>query len=137
MSKNIRYIHFGERCHPLIIINMMLKINIKTLFQLGIFPFNTIVNILEDGIFDDIMNPQYLRLMHDEHGNIKYNNLKVHQVDKLNNYCHSNTIISNSKYDKLLLVHDYGCEEDTIINYNFIQNSHKLKQQNFYENIQN
>jgi len=135
MSKDIRYVDFGERCHPLIIINMMLNINTKTLFQLGIYPFNTIVKILEDGTFDDSMNPQYLRLNHDEHGNIKYNNLKVLELDKLNNYCHSNTIISNSKYDGLMLVHDYGCEEDTIINYNFIQNSHKLKQQNFYENI--
>jgi hypothetical protein len=82
MSKDIRYVDFGERCHPLIIINMMLNINTKTLFQLGIYPFNTIVKILEDGTFDDSMNPQYLRLNHDEHGNIKYNNLKVLELTK-------------------------------------------------------
>jgi len=135
MTKSIKYVHFGERCQPLIIINMMLNINVKTLFQLGIYPFNTIVKILEDETFDDIMNPQYLKLMYNEEGDIKYNELKYLEVDKLNNYCHVNTIISNSKYDKLLLVHDYGCEEDTIVNYNFIQKSHKLKQANFYEYI--
>ena len=77
MSKNIRYLHFGERCHPIVIINMLLKINVKTMFQLGIYPFNTIVKILEDGTFDDIMNPQYLRLMTtlpDGSNEIKYNN---------------------------------------------------------------
>ena len=135
---SIRYLHFGERCHPLLIINMMLNINIKTLFQLGVYPFNTIVKILEDETFDDIINPQYLRLMNmlpDGSFEIKYNQVKFLENDKINNYCHNNTNISNIKYDKLMLVHDYGCEEDTIINYNFIQKSHKLKQANFYEYI--
>lgn len=128
MSRNIRYLHFGERCHPIIIINIILNIKIKTLFQLGIYPFNTIVKILEDETFHDIMNPKYLK-------SDNYSELKYLQEDKLNNYCHNNTLLSNTKYNGLTLVHDYGCEEDTIINYNFIQNSHKLKQQNFYENI--
>jgi hypothetical protein len=136
--QNIKYIHFGERCHPIVIINMLLNINIKTLFQLGVYPFNAIVKILEDETFDDIMKPQHLSLMTslpDGSNIVKYNELKVLEVDKINNYCHGNTIISNSKYDKILLVHDYGCEEDTIVNYNFIQKSHKLKQKNFYEYI--
>jgi hypothetical protein len=114
---------------------MMLNIKIKTLFQLGIFPFNTIVQILEDETFDDIIDPQYLRLMNNEHGSVKYDKLKYLEVDKMSNYCHVNTIISNIKYDKLLLMHDYGCEKDVIINYHFIQKSHKLKQANFYEYI--
>jgi hypothetical protein len=138
MTKNIRYLHFGERCHPIVIINMLLNINIKTLFQLGVYPFNTIVRILEDETFDDIMKPKYLRIMltlPDGSNIVKYDELKVLKEDKINNYCHANTLLSNIKYDKMLLVHDYGCEEDTIVNYNFIQKSHKLKQKNFYEYI--
>ena len=136
MSKNIRYLHFGERCHPLIIINMMLNINTKTLFQLGIYPFNTIVQILEDQTFDDIMDVQYLQAMYSDSSNdVKHSKLNYLEIDKLNNYCHVNTVISNTKYDKMKLVHDYGLEEDTIVNYNFIQESHKLKQKNFYEYI--
>jgi hypothetical protein len=129
MYKNIRYLHFGERCHPFIIINMILGINVKTLFQLGIYPFNILIQILHDETFDDIINPQYLK-------SENYNKLKYLDVDILNNYCHNNTILCNTKYDGLKLVHDYDCENDTIINYNFIQNSHKLKQKNFYEYIQ-
>jgi len=128
MSRNIRYLHFGERCQPYIIINLILNINVKTLFQLGIYPFNTIVQILEDETFDDIMDIKYLK-------NEKYNEIKYLEVDKLDNYCHNNTILNNKKYNGLALLHDYGCEEDTIINYNFIQKSHKLKQSNFYEYI--
>ena len=63
---------------------------------------------------------------------IKYENVKFLEIDKVDKYCHENTIFSNKKYKNLLLVHDYGLEEDTIVNYNFIQKSHKLKQKNFY-----
>ena len=42
---------------------MILNINIKTLFQLGIYPFNTIVKILKDEKLNDIMNIEYLRLI--------------------------------------------------------------------------
>lgn len=106
--KNIRYLHFGERCHPILIINMLLKINIKTLFQLGIYPFNTICSILEDETFDDIMNIEYLQAMNPNNSSeLIYENVKFLEVDKVNNYCHINTIISNKKYKNLLLVHDY------------------------------
>jgi hypothetical protein len=66
---------------------------------------------------------------------ILYENVKYLEIDKVNKYCHKNTILSNKKYKNLLLVHDYGLEEDTIVNYNFVQKSHKLKQKNFYEYI--
>lgn len=136
--KNVKFLHFGERCHPILIINMMLNINIKTLFQLGIYPFNTIVKILEDEKFDDIMNPKYLMTVNshpDGTYTLKEKNLNVLEVDTVNRYCHIDTIIKHEIYDKLILVHDYGVEENTIVNYNFIQKSHKLKQQNFYEYI--
>jgi len=120
--------HFGERCHPIVIINMLLKINVKTLFQLGIYPFNEIVKILEDEQFDDIMDPKLLLYNN--------NNVKYSEVDKYNGYSHNNGIVNHKKYN-IMLVHDYGIDQETntILNYNFIQKSHKLKQHNFYEYI--
>jgi hypothetical protein len=126
-NKNIRYLHFGERCHPITIINMMLKINIKTLFQLGVYPFNAIVQILEDERFDDIMNIDYLTC--------KNKKLTFLEVDKIEKYCHQETLCHHTKYNGVILVHDYGAEDNVIVNYNFIQKSHKLKQKNFYEYI--
>ena len=125
--KNIKYLHFGERCHTLVIINMLLNINIKTLFQLGIFPFNAIVNILEDEKFNDIINVDYL--LYD--GN-KVDYLKE---DKLKNYCHGNNLLVHTKYHGLRLLHDYGVENNVIINHNFIQEQHLVKRNNFYEYI--
>lgn len=126
-NKNIKYLHFGERCHPYLIINMLLKIDNKTLFQLGIYPFNTIVKILEDEKFDDIMNVDYLTCNDKK--------LTFLEIDKINKYCHQQTFCHNTKYPGVVLVHDYGSEDNVIINYNFIQQEHKLKQQQFYEYI--
>lgn len=126
-NKNIRYLHFGERCQPITMINMMLKINIKTLFQLGIYPFNAIVQILEDEKFDDIMNIDYLTC--------NGKKLTFLEVDKIERYCHQQTPCRNTKYNGVVLLHDYGGEDNVIENYNFIQKSHKLKQRNFYEYI--
>jgi len=106
---------------------MMLNIDTKTLFQLGIFPFNALVQILEDEKFDDIINIDYLT-----HNDKKPTFL---QVDKIEKYCHQNTFFCNTKYNGVCLVHDYGAEDNVIVNYNFIQKSHKLKQKNFYEYI--
>lgn len=125
--KNIKYLHFGERCHPIVIINMLLNINTKTLFQLGVYPFNAIVQILEEEKFDDIMNVDYL-LCNDK-------KLEYLQDDLINKYCHQETICKHTKYNGVLLVHDYGAENNVIVNYNFIQKSHNLKQKNFYEYI--
>jgi hypothetical protein len=89
-------------------------------------------------MFDDVMDIKYLKAMKilpDHSVELKYNSLKYLEVDKISRYSHTDTPISNSKYENVLLVHDFGVEEDTIINYNFIQKSHKLKQKNFYEYI--
>lgn len=125
--KNIRFLHFGERCHPIVIINMLLGINTKTLFQLGIYPFNTILEILKDEKFDDILNLDYLKC------NDK--NLSFLPVDKIERYCHQETICNHTKYDGVILVHDYGAEDNIIVNYNFVNKYHKIKQRNFYEYI--
>jgi hypothetical protein len=106
---------------------MILNIKTKTLFQLGKYPFNTIIQILEDEKFEDVINPEYLLF--------NGNKLNYLEEDKLDNFCHNNTIIDSTKYLGLGLVHDYAIEDNTIINYNFIQKIHKLKQENFYEYI--
>ena len=126
MKKEIEFIHFGETCNPIIIINFILKLNKKTLFQLGVYPFNTIVKILEDSTFENITDIDYIR----------YNNNKLNYLedDKIDNYMH-NSHITNIKYDGLTLVHDFGVEENTIINYNFIKKMHNIKIQNFYNSI--
>lgn len=128
MRKEIEFLHFGERCGPYIIINLMLKNNKKTLFQLGVYPFNTIVNILEDEKFDDIINLEYIR----------YNGNKVDflEIDKKKAYSHCSAF-TNIKYEGLQLQHDYELEENTIINYNFINESHNIKKTNFYNSIKN
>lgn len=133
----VKYIHFGDRCQPYIIINLILNINIKTPFQLGIFPFNTIVKILEDNNFYDIINPELLYTGKWNYGNIivEYDKLEYLENDKLNGYCHENQPIFNKKYKNMALMHDYSLEKNTIINYNFIKESNKLKQKNFIEYI--
>ena len=106
---------------------MMLNIKEKKLFQLGVFPFNTIINILEDGQLEDIINLDYLRRC----GNcVNYEN-----EDKLNGYAHVNSNCQHIKYKNLELVHDYAFEGNTVINKNFIEKSHKIKMENFYKDI--
>ena len=137
MSQNIKYLHFGDRCQPYIIINLLLNIHTKTLFQLGVFPFNTIVEILDENKFDDIINPIYLKTVKYEYGtiNTEYDKLEYLENDKINGYCHNNQPIVHKKYNGMVLMHDYALEENIIVNYNYIQNSHKIKKNNFYEFI--
>lgn len=127
--KEIDFLHFGERCGPYIIINVLLDIHKKTLFQLGVFPFNTIIQVLKDEKFEDIINTNYLT----------YNEKCVSflEDDTFENFTHESKNLKNEKYQGLFLAHDYAIEGDDnkIINYNFIQKQHKIKISNFYESI--
>ena len=125
--ENVSFHHFGERCHPLLIINMLLNIKEKKLFQLGIFPFNTIIDILEEGQLEDIINIDYLR----RNGNC----INYETEDKHHGYAHVNSECQHIKYKNLQLVHDYAFEGNTIINKKFIENSHRIKMENFYKDI--
>ena len=46
--------HFGDMCYPFIIINHILRISRKTLFELGRFPFNSNLKILQEAQFENI-----------------------------------------------------------------------------------
>jgi hypothetical protein len=106
---------------------MILNISDKRLFQLGIFPFNSIIDILKDGKLEDIINLEYIRL------NDNIVNYEV--TDKLNGYAHGNNACKNIKYKNVTLMHDYAFEGNTVINKNFIENSHRIKMDNFYRDI--
>ena len=106
---------------------MILQNHKKTLFQLGIFPFNTIVQILEEAQFNDIINLDYLRL--------NGNKVDYLENDTFHNYAHVNSNCTHTKYKNLELVHDYAFDGNTITNKKFIEASHKLKIQNFYNDI--
>jgi hypothetical protein len=121
-------LHFGERCNPYIIINLMLKRNIKTLFQLAIYPFNTIVAILEDNNFDELIKID----------NLRYNGDPVCclENDEHHNYNHTNKMFTNIKYKDMSLLHDFAVNSNNIINnYNFINKSFQAKKENFYNAI--
>ena len=128
-DKPIDFLHFGETCNPIVIINFILKIKKKTMFSLAVYPFNTIVQILEDNTFGDIADLQYIR----------FNSNKVDylEVDTLNGYCHNNEVFTNTKYPNIQLLHDYGLEPNTntIINYNFIKKSFDTKIRNLNDSL--
>lgn len=126
--KEISFIHFGERCQPIIIINLILKIHRKTLFQLAIHPFNTLIKELEDGNFMDIINLQYL----------KYDNEYINYLEEdLKNGFGHDSILIHQKYEGIRLVHDYSVDDNKITNYNFLNNNFKIKIDNFMDDINN
>jgi len=84
--------HFGDLCYPFIIINHILEIKRKTLFELGRFPFNSNLKILQEEKFEDIVKKEYLE------GIADYKSI-------YNRYGHGHTV-KNTHYD-IALNHDF------------------------------
>lgn len=101
--------HLGDHCAPGIIIDDILNIHKKTLFMLGVYTFNDIVNFLNDNNYENIYNKELLTL---DSSNTK------------------NTIHSqyNFKFN-----HDYVHNNSTIINYDLVRNRFDTKIKNFRE----
>jgi hypothetical protein len=126
MSRKVNFIHFGERCQTLIIIDLLLSIHRKTLFQYALHPFNTIIQILEDNNFMDIIDTKYLK-----HNEQYYEHL---EIDKKYGFGHD-TVFIHTKYNGSKIVHDYTIEDNKIINFNFVNDMYKSKINNFIEDI--
>lgn len=123
MKNAPKLLHFGDACYPYIIINHLLNIKTKTPFQLGTFPFDSNVNILDNKDFDGIYALE----------NLRYDNKEL-AISKVQNkaYAHTSTNVHNIKYD-VWMNHDFEIENQQVLNYDFILESGKEKFNNFIE----
>lgn len=53
--------HLGDRCQPGILIDDILNIHQKSLFMLGEYPLNTIIQYLNDKNYENIFNKEHLQ----------------------------------------------------------------------------
>jgi hypothetical protein len=99
--------HLGDACAPGIIIDEILNIRKKTLFMLGIYKFNDILNYLTEGNYENIYNKEDLYIdLHVKHR--QYN---------------------------FVFNHDYLFKDAEITNYDFIKARFDLKIKNFKETL--
>lgn len=126
MSGKGRLIHFGDKCHPCIVINHLLGQHRKSLFQLGSYPFNSILQILKEEKFEKMYTLPYLQGV-------------VSGTDQVQRYHHANSekeFVHNTHYGTILnhdfLVDENGCA----LNYEFIKRSFEEKIANFYHDLE-
>ena len=108
----IELLHFGDECTPHIIINDILKQRKKTLFMLGHYSFNDILNYINDNNYEAIYDRQYLKV-----------------TAKTSHILHT-------KYG-FILNHDYIYKDGEFINYDFVVERFNLKINNFKESLAN
>jgi hypothetical protein len=125
---NYELIELGNNCLSYDLKQIILQKKTKTLFMLGCFNFNNICKFLEDGIFEDIFNKDYLF----------YENKKIEFfTNEYQNYYHKYAI-KNSKYN-FMYNHDfvYDVSLNTIQNYDFIANEFNIKIKNLKDTFVN
>jgi hypothetical protein len=121
-DEKIKLVHFGNDCAPGIIINDILNIKGKQLFQLGFYNFNDILEYLKESKYEEIYDKSHLF----------FNNIKITEFySHLNEYKTGPSIL-NKKYN-FNLNHDYFMQDYKIMNYEFIVNSFNTKIKNFKE----
>ena len=121
-DEKIKLVHFGNDCAPGIIINDILNIKGKQLFQLGFYNFNDILEYLKESKYEEIYDKPQLF----------FNNIKITEFySNLNEYKTGPSIL-NKKYN-FNFNHDYFMQDYKIMNYEFIVNSFNTKIKNFKE----
>jgi hypothetical protein len=122
IDKKTTLVHFGNCCAPGIIINDILNIKDKQLFQLGLYNFNDILEYLKESKYEEIYDKSHLF----------FHNVKITEFySRLNEY-KTGSIILNKKYN-FGFNHDYVMQGYKIMNYEFIVNSFNIKIKNFKE----
>ena len=106
---NLDLCHLGNQCAPGIIIDDILNIRKKTLFMLGIYHFNDILNFLKDGYYEKIYDRNYL----ENQGND----------------------VKHTLY-KFIFNHEFTIENWQITNYDAVKNRFDEKIRNFREMLQ-
>ena len=122
IDEKIKLVHFGNDCAPGIIINDILNIKEKQLFQLGFYNFNDILEYLKESKYEEIYNKSHLF----------FNDIKIIEFYSHLNEYKTGSIILNKKYN-FKFNHDYAVQEYKIINYEFIVDSFNTKIKNFKE----
>ena len=125
IDKKTRLVHFGNNCAPGIIINDILNIKEKQLFQLGFYNFNDILEYLKESKYEEIYDKSHLF----------FNKIKIiefYNYLKEYSYLPDKDTLVNSKYN-FKFNHDYSVQEYKIINYEFIVDSFNTKIKNFKE----
>ena len=125
IDEKIKLVHFGNDCAPGIIINDILNIKEKQLFQLGFYNFNDILEYLKESKYEEIYNKSHLF----------FNNIKIiefYSYLKEYSYLPDEDTLVNKKYN-FKFNHDYAVQDYKIINYEFIVDSFNTKIKNFKE----
>lgn len=126
-EKKIILCHFGDQCGPGILINDILCIREKNLFQLAIYGFNDIIRYLKNWNLYDIYDINYLCTPNGE-------KLQVHPDISEKRY-HGVQEIRHSIYN-FLFNHNYHVSDDLyILNYHFNMETFNEKIKNFQTNI--
>jgi hypothetical protein len=102
---NISLCHFGDNCAPGILIDDIIKQNIKFPFMLGGYDFNNILNYLNDNNYEKIYSKEYLIIQKDN-------------------------IVHHTFY-KFSFNHEYEVKFNRFTNYDFIKQRFDLKIRNF------
>lgn len=119
---NTKLVHFGNDCASGIIINDILGIKEKQLFQLGFYNFNDILEYLKESKYEEIYDKSHLF----------FDNVKITEFYSDFNEYKLGPSILNKKYN-FNLNHDYFMQDYKIMNYEFIVNSFNTKIKNFKE----
>lgn len=106
---NLDLCHLGNQCAPGIIIDDILNIRKKTLFMLGIYHFNDILEFLKNGSYEKIYDRNYL----ENQGND----------------------VKHTLY-KFIFNHEFTIENWQITNYDAVKNRFDEKIRNFREMLQ-
>jgi len=121
-DEKVKLLHFGNDCAPGIIINDILNIKGKQLFQLGFYNFNDILKYLKESKYEEIYDKSHLF----------FNNIKITEFYSHLNEYKTGPSIFNKKYN-FNFNHDYFMQDYKIMNYEFIVNSFNTKIKNFKE----
>ena len=118
--------HFGDQCAPGIIIDDILKQQIKTLFMLGLYSFNNILSYLKDGNYENIYNEENLIIQPDKYVihrlyNFGFNHEYTVGNSKINNYAFVRDRFNIKIFKEMLL------SENMCIFISFTHNVNALK----------
>jgi hypothetical protein len=121
-------IDFGDNCLPHILVKEILFLKQKTLFTLGVYDFNDILNYLKEGNLEDIYKKEYLT----------YNGKQIENFyDKYKFYTQSPKIL-NTKYNFGFLHHfNYDVSNNCINNYNYVVEQFNNRISEFKDILQN
>jgi hypothetical protein len=127
-NKKAELIYFGDQCAPGILINDILRINEKQLFQLGIYHFNDIIWYLKKDKLHEIYDINFLYT----NANKK---LVVHPTISETKFYHGG--IANHSVYKFSFNHNYNINKEHILNYQHNVDSFKGKIEKFEKSISN